>query len=166
MSQTAQAAFDLFGVDSFRSLHDAYMWQDQRMFKQRVWDYEDPLNILTMTREALEVVDPGTLNSDDRMWWYEIIWFWYHHAVSAAIRKQDKARARYFACVALAYQGEDHPNRITRLLWLLVHDQLAEARRWVFECKKLGPDHETEVDILEDYESGDDGWSAFKNIKV
>ncbi|MEK7099428.1 MAG: hypothetical protein AAB916_02830 [Patescibacteria group bacterium] len=166
MSQTAQEAFDLFGVNSFRALHDAYMQKDQDKFLFNTWCYDDPTDILVQTREALEAIDPGVLDEDDRMWWYEIIWFWYHHAISASIRKLDKARARYFACMALAYQDPNHPNRITRLLWHLVYDRLAEARRFVYECQRLGPDHETEVELLEDYESGDDGWAAFKNIKV
>lgn len=154
---------DLFNVRDFRSLHDVYMREDQRLFRDGFWDYEEPVSCINVAKEILATADPGLLPEEDRVWWYEILWIWHHHAISAAIWKQDKERARYFASLALAYQMPDHPNRVTRLLWHLVHDRFAEAKRWVYETE-MGPDHKTEVEILDEYEKGEDGWAAFKNL--
>jgi len=63
----------LFWADDFRSLHAAYMREDQRLFKARLWDYDDPLIVLNQGKDILEKIDPGVLSEDDRMWWYEII---------------------------------------------------------------------------------------------
>ena len=46
------------------------------------------------------------------------------------MRYKDKEKARVCATKALELQPEDHPNKITKLLDLLVNDKLEEARKW------------------------------------
>lgn len=141
---------DLFWTKDLRSLHEAYMREDQRLFTARLWDYDDPLSILNQGKDLLEKIDPGILSEDDRVWWYETMWIWHHHAISAAIWKNDRARAQHYAAMALAYQMPDHPNRVTRLLWHLVHDRLEEAKSWTREM--IGSDHQVEIELIADYE--------------
>ena len=82
-------------------------------------------------KSIIEQVGLDILASDEKDWAQEILWFWYHHAVSSAIwGHNDKAAAQKFSAQALAYQPEGHPNQITKLLYLLAYDHVDEAKAW------------------------------------
>ena len=51
----------------------------------------------------------------------------------------------------------DDPNRITRLLWHLVHDRLAEAKIWMEQSINLWHlvELESAKEIIEEYERGE-----------
>ena len=71
-------------------------------------------------KDILESLDPVGLTTDEKEWRQEILWYWYHHAISCAIAGyQDKAAAQMYAAKALEFQSEGHPNQITRLLYSL-----------------------------------------------
>lgn len=124
---TIQDVCALVGVDNIDALRRAY----EEVDKQRNWDYNDPTLLTNQIKIALEQVDPDTLGEYERGWRREILWFWYHHAISHAIWvTKDRIAARRYAAMALLRQGGDHPNKITRLLYLLVHDRLQEALIW------------------------------------
>lgn len=154
ISESIRKAFVLFGVESFLNLQRAYTEEDQRLMKAGLWDDRDPSLLTNQTKMILEQVDPDGLTEEDREWWHEIMWFWYHHAVSSAIwRQKDRALAQRYATKALEFQSQDHPNRITRLLWYLVHDQLAEAKIWVRDTK--GIERQTGDELVVEYERGE-----------
>ena len=133
-AEKVQRAFTLLGVTNFRDLSLAYTREDQKLMKvQDAWDDKDPTLITNQAKSILEGIDPSGLDEYDRVWWREIIWFWYHHAISCAVWKhKDRALAQQYADKAREIQGSlGHPNRITELLRLLVHNEVEEARDMV-----------------------------------
>lgn len=148
------AAFQLLGVDNFRSLSLAYTVEDQKLMKAGTWDDTDLSLITNRVKRCLEDINPDVLNEDDQVWWNEIMWFWYHHAISCAVyKKKDKALAQRYADKAREIQGPlGHPNRITELFRLLVHDEIDEARNMV-DC--LTAEAETARLTLAEYERGE-----------
>ena len=102
-------------------------------------------------KAILEQIDSSELNDSDRMWRNEILWFWYHHAVSC---ERKRAQAQAYAAKALKLQGDDHPNRITKLLWLLTHDKMDEAKQWMAEAPAEADEveHQTGLDTIREYE--------------
>ena len=150
-----QDAYALAGVENTRELRQVYDQEDQRLMKGGMWDYDNPALLVNRIKAALdgEAYNP-ILYSDDREWCAEILWFWHHHAISCAIwRKKDRAAARFHAISALQYQGQDHPNKITRLLYLLVHDRVDDAVRWCGEIVDE-VEKETAVSLLVEYRDG------------
>ncbi len=144
-------AFSLLGVQDFRNLSLAYSREDQKLMKSGGWDARNPDLITNRVKTLLERIDPNDLIESDREWWSEILWFWYHHAVSC---ERSRIKAQSYAAKALELQGDDHPNRITKLLWFLTHDRVDEAKRWVAEAP---PDtdrieHQTGLDLIREYE--------------
>lgn len=148
------AAFQLLGVDDFLSLSLAYTAEDQKLMKAGTWDDEDLSLITNRVKRLLEDINPDVLSEDDRVWWDEIMWFWYHHAISCAVyKKKDKALAQRYADKAREIQGPlGHPNRITELFRLLVYDDLKAARNMV---DGLITEAETARFTLAEYERGE-----------
>ncbi|KND47725.1 MAG: hypothetical protein AB201_02190 [Parcubacteria bacterium C7867-006] len=147
-------AYELLGATTPLELHRLYSEQDQILMKSGKWDYENPDLVVNRVKEILESVKPGELTEDEMEWRNEILWFWYHHAISCAIgRYKDKEAAKKYSAHALAIQSENHPNKITKLLDLLVNDKLEEAEAWAKAIQEE-PEKETAQFLLEEYRSG------------
>ncbi len=150
-----RAAFALLGVNDFRSLSRAYGEEDQRLMKTKAWDDSEPSLITNRIKMLLEGINPSDLSESDKIWWHEILWFWYHHATSIAIwKRKDRKLAQLYAGKALELQMPDHPNKITRLLHFLVHEKLKEAELWADQITE-SPERETAAATLQEYKNGE-----------
>lgn len=117
------------------------------------WDYQDRAQPLNQATPWLLAVDQKLLRPDDAYLVREMLWMWYHHAVSCALfRHFDKAAAKMFVREAMSHQNIDCPNRITMLFYiLLIDDDVDAARRWIDGMPlkvPVGPD-KTLVDNVE-----------------
>ena len=162
-SNLVNEAFTLLGVENFFALSRAYTREDQKLMKNQGWDANNPDLITNKVKTILEQIDPNDLDEADREWHSEILWFWYHHAVSYAIwRARDRALAQTYADKALALQTEcqppeqGQPNWLTRLLWLLVHDKVVEAKKWMAEmpADADGVERANGFELISEYERG------------
>lgn len=148
-----RSAYELLGVDNIFDLQKRYTEEDQKLMKSNSWDYDNSDLVTNKVKHILEQVDASGLTEEEQEWRNEILWFWYHHAISCAIwLKQDKAAAQGYATKALELQGDDHPNQITRLLYLLVNDRYEEAKEWATNVKDE-IEKETAKDIIEEWPS-------------
>ena len=134
-------AYALFSAENPFDLQRKYSEADQILMKSHAWDYENGDLIINKVKDIIEsVVLENIHDPEEYKWCKEILWFWYHHAISCAIwRYKDKEKATLVSARALELQGDNHPNKITRLLYLLVRDRVAEAE-------------ELEKNIIVDYE--------------
>jgi hypothetical protein len=144
------------GVGSVQELERYITDIDQRLMKADLWDYRNPNNENNeIVRLLKQRVDLDSLVADEKYWFTQIIWFWYHHAASCALFKyRDRITAQIFADAALEHHEllPDHPNKITPLLYYLAYGRIEEAERWV---KSFPADHdeaETAVGTLMDYQ--------------
>jgi hypothetical protein len=155
-SQLIKYIFSLLGVSDFLALSRAYTAEDQRLFKSGTWDPGDSGLLTNQVKVLLEVLNPEELNEEDREWRQEILWFWYHHAVSYAIFKaKSRDQAKLYANRALVLQeGRNHPNQMTRLLWFLIHDRLTDARKWFARLPPNHDEHATGMHLIEEYVEG------------
>ncbi len=146
-------AYELAGVHSPLALSNFYSEEEQVLFIERTWDYDNPDQLHNKIKKEVEEENLDNLTEEEREWCKEILWFWHHHAISCAFWKNDKAAAQLHAAQALKYQGNDHPNKITRLLFYLVHDELDNAVVWAktITDKDEGP---TAADCIELYKQG------------
>ena len=151
---TLEDVYALVGVQDIKALNNAYVREDQRLFKSGEWDYDNPELLTNRIKKALEEVDPRPLPLYERSWRREILWFWYHHAISCAIwRYKDREMAKVYAAEAIVCQGRNHPNQITRLLFLLVNDRVEEARAWAAQIGD-SVEQKTADELFLDYVSG------------
>lgn len=148
-SRLVNEAFVILGVQTFLDLSRAYSREDQVLMKSREWDAYNPFLITNQVKAILEQIDPTDLGESDRMWRDEILWFWYHHAVSC---ERNRIQAQAYAAKALELQGNDHPNRITKLLWFLTHDRVYEAKEWVAKIPTDSVECQTGLDTIREYE--------------
>mgnify|MGYP001612450306 CR=1 FL=1 len=149
---TLYEAYELMGVTTMYDLSRAYTKEDQKLMKEGTWDYKNPDLLTNKIKILLEKVDPTTLSEEEKEWRGEILWFWYHHAISCALwRYKDKERAQECAEKALGYQDEDHPNKITRLFYFLLHDDLKAAEDL---AEGIENDKETAQWLIDDYVTG------------
>jgi len=105
----------------------------------------------------LETVDARTLTKEERYERGNILWLWYHHAITYAVWiRKDRMLAQRYSSLALKNQPEGHPNKITRLLYLLIRDRLADAKIWsrTIRATKGNPEKETAAHIIKRYEDG------------
>ncbi len=156
--------FTLLGVGDFFALSRVYNQEDQKLMKSGEWDADNPTLITNKVKTILEKIDPHDLDEADRKWYFEILWFWYHHAVSYAIwRAKDRTLAQAYADKALILQAECQPpeygqqNWLTKLLWFLVHDKVIEAKQWMAEMPADADDVEraSGFDLISEYERGE-----------
>jgi hypothetical protein len=127
----AKEAYLLLSAHTPLELSNKYSEEDQRQMLSGTWDYNNPALIINKVKNILEGISPQKLIEEEKDWVEEILWFWYHHAISCALYKyKDKEKARACAIKALDIQPENHPNKITKLLSLLLDDKLEEARKW------------------------------------
>ena len=146
-------AYALAGVNKPLALHEAYCELEQPIFVSREWDYNNPYQLHNWIKEELEDINFSKLSEEECVWCREILWFWYHHAISCAIWKNDRVAAQVYSMGALYYQEDGHPNQITRLLYYIAHDRLDEAKAWAANItdEDEGP---TAIDIISWYEQG------------
>ncbi len=150
-------AYVLLDAKTPLELSNRYSAEDQKLMQSGAWewDYENEELLINKVKNILESADVSQMTDEERDWRNEILWFWYHHAISCAIwRYQDKEAAKKYAAVALEYQGSNHPNKITRLLDLLTNDKLPEAEQWA-EGIEDGAEKETAQYLLKEYREGD-----------
>ncbi|MEK7511243.1 MAG: hypothetical protein AAB582_03335 [Patescibacteria group bacterium] len=151
---TLRKAYELAGVTEPLALHHAYCELEQPLFKERTWDYDNPDQLHNRIKLEIEEENLDSLSEEERVWCREILWFWHHHAISCAVWKQNLEAGRFHAESALAYQEADHPNKITRLLFLLLNGSLGEAKQCAdnIQDEVEGP---TAQALVEWYENGE-----------
>ena len=151
-----EEAYALLGASSSNELAREFIKEDQRLLRIHTWDYEDEKLVLNKIKEIVEcVVEDGLATDDESIEELkDILWFWYHHATGLAIwDHKDKVRALEFSDKALKYQTADNPNQITRLLYLLVRDEEAEATVWLRAIID-DPDKTAARQIMKEYQTG------------
>jgi hypothetical protein len=141
-------AYLMLGATTPLELSQAYTKLENPIFISRVWDYDDPDQPQNKIKEMLEVVDEGGLTEDEKEWRKEILWFWYHHAISVAGWKRDKEKMKVFSEKAMEY--EDPSNMLTRTMYLLAHDRIEEAEEWA-DSKAGDVDEDTAREMIENY---------------
>ena len=147
-------AYVLLGASDPSELSERYLEEDQKIVTSRISDYHDQELITNKIRMILETIDPSSLSVEENYWRLNILWLWYHHAISYAIwGHKDKRRAQKYSSLALKYQPKNHPNKITRLLYLLVRNRFSEAKRWE-KTIKAGPEKTTALRLLKFYNEG------------
>ncbi len=137
------------GAQSPLELSRNYTKLEQPLFIDGRWDYDDNAQEHNKIKVALESIGTAGLSDEEIEWRNEILWFWYHHAISVACRKGDKEKQRQFSTKALEYQS-NNPNILTRTMYLLVHDKIDEAQIWV-DAHASDADHETAEELLKHY---------------
>lgn len=155
-------AYGLLNAHNPKELSKLYDIEDQKLFKSKEWDYKNPDLIINRVKDILENTDENNLTEEEKEWRQEILWFWYHHAISFAISKyKDKETAKTFATKAVEMQPENNPNKITKLLFLLLNDQLIEAEKLatsipeiILDDGKPNPEPQTARDLIEYYKQG------------
>lgn len=144
-------AYVLLGAQTPLELSRRYTEEEQVLFINKTWDYDDHSQIQNRVKDILESIDESLLIEDERVWRNEILWFWYHHAISVSSWKKDKEMAKVFSEKALEYL--DNGNMLTRLLYFLCRDQVVEAEDWI-KSNESNDDVETAREILEEYKNG------------
>src|SRR5271166_6422555 len=95
-------AYALVGARDIVELSEIYDREDQRLFKSGQWDYDNPDLLTNRIKAILAGVNPTKLTETEREWRQEMLWFWYHHAISCAIwKKKDKEKAKLYAGEAI-----------------------------------------------------------------
>lgn len=95
-------AYESLGATSPIDLHKKYVENDQIYFKSSKWDYNNPDLLFNKVKVLIESVGLENLKGEEEMWVREILWFWYHHAISAArIMYPNQELAQAFARKAL-----------------------------------------------------------------
>ena len=111
LNSPLKEAYALLGAHTPLELSQRYDARDQELMKAKAWDYNNPTLITNRIKEILEAADVTKLTDDEKEWRQNILWFWYHHAISCAVaRYHDKEKVKEYAAKALEYQSEDHPN--------------------------------------------------------
>ncbi len=150
----AKEAYLLLNAKTPLELSNRYTQEDQKLMNSKLWDYNNPDLIINQAKRILESVDPMILTREEQVWRQEIIWFWYHHAISCAIAKYgDKEAAQRYAAMALENQPPGHPNKITKLLSLLVNDKIDEAEKYLLLITEE-PEKSTGQSLLLGYKQG------------
>ena len=147
----AKEAYLLLKAHTPLELNNKYITEDQRLMLSGSWDYNDSSLVVNKVKSILETVNSQELTEEETEWVQEILWFWYHHAISCALYKhQDKEQARAYAIKALEIQAADHPNKITKLFALLLGDKLEEAKKWAGEILEE-PEKSTAVSLIKEW---------------
>ena len=148
-------AYLLLNASSSAKLFDKYLIEDQKIVTSKISNYHDPKLITSKIRNILEKVDTRKLTRREQHERRLILWLWYHHAISYAVwGYKDKRQAQKYSSLALKYQPANHPNKITRLLYLLVRDRFAEANKWAKTIKKEKSERTTALKLLKFYKEG------------
>lgn len=149
-----KGAYVILGAKSPLELLKNYSIEDQKLMKSRNWDYLNHELVTNKVKEILEGVDTKSLTGGEIEWRQEILWFWYHHAISCAIWKyKDRPSAQIYSAKALEYKSNENPNKITGLLDLLVNDKLDEAVSYA-EGIIEEPEKTTAAELVQEYRDG------------
>jgi hypothetical protein len=141
-------AYSLLGARTPLELSNLYTDADQYLMVSDTWDYDNPDLIVNKIKTILETVDLELLPDGESEWCREILWFWYHHAISCAVVKyKDMESAKEYSSKALGFQSEDHPNKITKLLFFLVHQRMDDAKEWATQIDEE-PEKTTAADLI------------------
>lgn len=122
-----------FSVNDPGELQEIYMKADQELMRAGRWDYANSKLVTNQIKEMIEKIGVNNINDKKEKKWIKIyiLWMWYHHAISCALWKHgDREAAIEYSKVAVNLQPYNHPNKITRLLYFLVRDDLASAEKW------------------------------------
>jgi hypothetical protein len=136
-------------------LIEVYTKADQELMRSSHWDYNDASQATNIIKSAIEKVGLDAIpDRKEKEWLQDILWFWYHHATSCALdRYGDKSKAQEFSKKAFELHLPTNPNKITKLLYLLTHDELDEAKKWA-ETIDSEPEKSTAQKDLEAYNQG------------
>lgn len=124
--------YERFLANDPGELQTVFSHEDQKLMTANAWDYKNDSLITNEIRKDIESIGLEKISDiKEKKWIQNILWMWYHHAISCALwRYGDKATAQTYAKKAIELQPEDGINKITRLLYLLAHDMIDEARIW------------------------------------
>lgn len=146
-----KGAYIMLGANTPIQLSKRYTEEEQVLFRSHEWDYDNPEQVQNKVKNILEAVDESELTQEEKEWRNEILWFWYHHAISVSDWKRDKEKMQLFSSKALGFL-QDNPNILTRTMYLLSHDMIEEAEQWV-ESKKGDDDEETAREMIANYKN-------------
>lgn len=142
----------LLGASTSKEFSNLYTKEDQKLMKSGAWDYNNSELLVNKIKEGLKNINPDLLSPEEKDWRNEVLWFWYHHAISCAIwRYKDREKAKEYSERAIFYQDEDNPNQITKLFYLLVRDNLEEAKEWVMQIND-DVERDTANHLLKEYQ--------------
>ena len=120
-----------FGVSDVYELAQLHLKHDQESVQQEVYDLEDLSFTQNKIKEALLKIDIAMLETREQRVVKSILWLWYHHATTIAVwQKNDIQLAIHYCDLALSYLYPEHPNKITPMLYMLLHNRLRHAQRW------------------------------------
>ncbi len=154
MRSSLRDAYRLVGAKTPLELHERSTTEDQKLMAQRAWDYNNQELLNNKIKVILEVADVSNLTDDEKEWRDEMLWLWNHHAIICAIwRYKDQRAAQEYSARALEYQAPGHPNKITRLFYLLTRDLLEDAEAWSKEITDE-PEKGTAAYLLDNYRNG------------
>ncbi len=152
MKSPIKEAYSLLNAHTPLELNNFYTAEDQKLFKSGSWDYANPELVINKVKTILESASEDGMSDEEKEWRKEILWFWYHHAISCAIFKyKDKEAAKEYSQIALQYKAIDHPNKITDILNLLLDGNISAAEEL---AQILETDKETALGLIEDYKQG------------
>ena len=136
-------------------LIEIYTKADQELMRSSQWDYNDASQTTNIIKSAIEKVGLDTIpDRKEQEWLQDILWLWYHHATSCALDKYgDKSKAQEFSKKALELHLPTNPNKITKVLYLLTHDELDEVKKWV-QSINSEPEKSTAQKDIEAYIQG------------
>jgi len=145
-----------FSVNDPGELQDLYMSEDQKLMKVKKWDYNDSNLIPSKIKNMIEEIGISNItDKKEEQWIQNILWMWYHHATSCALwRHEDKKAAMKYSEIALKLQPNNHPNKITRLLYFLIRDEIENAEKWTKSITKE-PEKTAAQYNIELYKKGD-----------
>ena len=100
------------GVETARQLDQFVTEMDQELMKKQAWDYANPGFPNNVIVANLERVDQRHFSPIAKFWVNQIIWFWYHHAISCAREMyRSPTRALAFAAVHPLIDGGQNQQR-------------------------------------------------------
>ncbi len=151
-------AYLLLNARSAVDLLKKFTDEDQILMKNGIWDYNNPDLVINKVKSILEDASDEGLYIGEKETKNEILWLWSHHAISCAIGKKDIEKAKYYAQEALKYQSYNskNPNKITKLLFLLLNDKIIEAEDFANSID--GYEKETATYIINVCKNG---WKGF-----
>jgi len=145
-------AYELLEANSPLELSNLYTKEDQKILKGGSWDYNNPDLIIHKIKDILEAIDEDNLAEEEKVWRNEILWFWYHHAISCAIfRYKDRIAAKEYSTKALSYKDKNHPNKITDIFDFLIDNRVSDAEQL---AEAMDEDKETALELIEEYKEG------------
>ncbi len=151
-----KAVYEEFSRYDPYELDELNLAEDQRLMYADAWDYKNETLLPNKIKSAIERVGVETIPDPKEKWSIQnILWLWYHHAISCALwHYADKDAALEFSARALALQSKNNLNKITQLLYLLIRDKLEEAEAWAMTII-TEPEQSTALYDMKLYKKGD-----------